>query len=117
MMHTPGPWRRVPIETPGYYIDQIEVAEGHIASVPGWSRFGARCPGHRQLVGLRPWSGAIRTACPWLRCSGDAGDLGPSLEGLGPGSSILDGWNLVAAEVEEVVDPVMGGQEALCLAG
>ena len=56
-------------------------------------------------------------ACLWLRCSGDAGDLGPSLEGLAPGSAILDGWNLVAAEVEEVADPVMGGEETLCLAG
>jgi len=39
------------------------------------------------------------------------------LNGLGPGGSILDGWNLVTAEQEEVVDPVVGGQEALCLAG
>ncbi len=52
-----------------------------------------------------------------LHRSGDAGDLGPHLEGLGPGGSILDGWNCVAAEMEEVADPVMGGQEALCLAG
>ena len=56
-----------------------------------------------------------RTACPWLRCSGDAGDLGPNLKGSGPGGSILGGWNLVSAEQEEVVDPVVGGQEALCL--
>jgi len=52
-----------------------------------------------------------------LRRSGDAVDLGPNLKGLGPGGSILDGWNLVAAEMEEVVDPVVSGQEALCLAG
>ena len=58
-----------------------------------------------------------RTACAWLRRSGDAGDLGPDLKGLGLGGSILDGWNLMAAEAEEVVDPVVGGQEALCLAG
>ena len=48
--------------------------------------------------------------------SGDAGDLGPNLEGLGPCSSILGGGHLMAAEVEEVVDPVVGGQEALRLA-
>jgi len=35
---------------------------------------------------------------------------------LGPGGSILGGWNLVTVEVEEVVDPVMGGQETLRLA-
>jgi len=28
---------------------------------------------------------------------------------------MLDGWNLGSAEVEEVVGPVVGGQEALCL--
>ncbi len=73
--------------------------------------------GHRQLVGLRSRWAAIRTACPWLRRSGDAGDLGPNLEGLDPGGSILRGWNLMAAEVEQVADPVMGGQEALSVPG
>ena len=29
----------------------------------------------------------------------------------------MDGWNLVATELEEVVDPIMGRQEALGLAG
>ncbi len=72
--------------------------------------------GHCQLVGLRSRWRAIRTLSPWLRPSGDAGDLGPNLKGLGPGSSILGGGHLMAAEVEEVVDPVMGGEEALCLA-
>ena len=43
--------------------------------------------------------------------------LGPGLEGQGPGGSILDSWNLVAAEQEEVVDHVVGGQEALRLPG
>jgi len=52
-----------------------------------------------------------------LRRSGDAADLGPNLKGSGQGGSILDGWNLVAAELEEVVDPVVSGEEALCLAG
>ena len=56
-------------------------------------------------------------ACPWLRRGGDAGDLGPGLEGLGPGGLILGGGHSVTAEVEEVADPVMGGQKALCLAG
>jgi len=65
--------------------------------------------GHRQLVGLRSRWRAIRTACPWLRRSGDAGDLGPNLKGSGPGGSILGGWNLVSAEQEEVVDCVIRG--------
>jgi len=75
------------------------------------------CSRHRQLVGLRSRWCAIRTAWSWLRRSSDAGDLGPNLIGLGPGGSILGGWNVVAAELEEVVDPVVGGQEALRLAG
>jgi len=59
----------------------------------------------------------MRAACSWLRRSGDAGDVRPNLKGLDPGGSILGGWNFVAAEPEKVVDPVVGGQEALCLAG
>ena len=73
--------------------------------------------GHHQLVELRLRRRVISAACSWLRRSGNAGDLGPNLKGLGPGGSMLDGWNLVALEVEEVVDPVVGGEEALCLPG
>src|SRR4051794_28361912 len=51
--------------------------------------------------------------CP----SGHAGDRGPGLEGLGPGSSILDGGAVIAAEVEEIVDLIVSGEEALGLAG
>jgi hypothetical protein len=51
--------------------------------------------------------------CP----SGHAGDLGPGLEGLSPGGSILAGGSVIAAEVEEVVDSIVGGEEALSLAG
>src|SRR5215207_6082030 len=50
--------------------------------------------------------------CP----SGHAADLGPGLKGLGPGGSVLGGRAVIAAEVEEVVDPVVGGEEALGLA-
>src|SRR3954464_1899380 len=50
--------------------------------------------------------------CP----SGHAGDRGPGLEGLGPGGSILASGEVIAAEVEEIVDPVMGREEALSLA-
>src|SRR4051812_20654110 len=50
--------------------------------------------------------------CP----SGHAGDLSPGLEGLGSGGSILGGGAVIAAEVEQVVDLVVGGEEALGLA-
>ena len=43
--------------------------------------------------------------------------LGPRLEGLGPSGSISVGGEVIAAEVEEVVDPVMGREETLCLPG
>jgi dihydrodipicolinate synthase/N-acetylneuraminate lyase len=51
--------------------------------------------------------------CP----SGNAGDLGPSLEGLGSGGAILAGGAVIAAEVEEIVDLIVSGEEALGLAG
>ena len=44
---------------------------------------------HRRLAGLRSRWRAIRTACPWSRRGGDAGDLGPGLDGLGPGGPML----------------------------
>ena len=62
----------------------------------------------------------MRSACSWLRRSGDTGNLGPNLKGSDPGGSILGGGHLMAAEQEEqeeVVDPVVGGEETLRLAG
>ena len=44
-------------------------------------------------------------------------DLGPGWEGLGPGSSILDGGKAIAAEMKEVADLIVGREETLCLAG
>jgi len=72
---------------------------------------------HCQLVALGSCWSAIGVAYLQLRRSGDAADLGPKPKGPGPGGSILDGWNVVAAEMEEVVDPVVSGEEPLCLAG
>src|SRR5215204_5013842 len=57
--------------------------------------------------------GSHEGLCP----SGHAGDRGPGLEGLGPGGSILTGGAVIAAEVEEVVDLIVSGEEALSLAG
>jgi hypothetical protein len=44
-------------------------------------------------------------------------DFGPDLEFFGPGCSALGGSAMIAAEMEEVVDLVVGGEEPLRLAG
>jgi len=44
-------------------------------------------------------------------------NFGPDLEFLGPGSSVLGGSDVIATEVEEVIDLVVGGEEALRLTG
>src|SRR3954468_23007249 len=62
---------------------------------------------------LQPESVSHERLCP----SGHAGDRGPGLKGLGPGGSVLGSRAVIAAEVEEIVDPVMGGEETLGLAG
>jgi hypothetical protein len=51
--------------------------------------------------------------CP----SGHAGDLGPGLKGLGPGGAVLGGRAVIAAEVEQVADLIVSGEEALRLSG
>ena len=35
-------------------------------------------------------------------------DFGPDVESLGPGSSMLGGSDVIAAEVEEVIDLIVG---------
>src|SRR5687768_16444167 len=54
---------------------------------------------------------------PALRGRCDTADLGPDREGSPPGSSIVGGRDVIAAEKEEVVDLVMGREEPLRLAG
>ena len=56
--------------------------------------------------------GSHEGLCP----SGHGGDLGPGLEGLGPGGSILVGGEVIAAEVEQVGNLIVSGEEALRLA-
>ena len=51
------------------------------------------------------------------RHAGNAGHFGPGLEGTGPSGSVLGGGEVIAAEVEEVADLVVGGEEALRLPG
>jgi len=58
----------------------------------------------------------MRRAHEHLFPSSHAGDLSPGLEGLGSGSSILGGREVIAAEVEQVVDLIVGREEALGLA-
>ena len=102
-------------------VDELLAARGIIVSyetVRQWAlKFGQVFARHCQFVGLRSQWRVIGTACPWLCRSGDAGDLGPNPEGLGAVGPILGGRHLVAAEVEEAVNPVVGGEEALGMAG
>jgi hypothetical protein len=46
---------------------------------------------------------------------GSAGDRGPDVEGLGAGGSVLVGGDVIAAEMEEVVDRLVRCQESLRL--
>ena len=47
----------------------------------------------------------------------NAADFRPDVKSLGPGSSVLSGSAMIAAEVEQVIDLIVGGEEALRLAG
>jgi hypothetical protein len=47
----------------------------------------------------------------------NAADFRPDVESLGPGSSVLSGSDMITAEVEQVIDLIVGGEEALRLAG
>src|SRR3954466_14371590 len=73
--------------------------------------------GHRQ-VKLEGDGEARKLARAANLCGGfGASDLGPHREGLRADGSVLDGRKVVAVEVEEVVDLVVGGEEPLRLAG
>ena len=53
----------------------------------------------------------------WSRRSGNAGHCGPGLESSGPCGAILGGEEVATAEVEEVADLVVGGEETLGMVG
>src|SRR5215217_4688341 len=73
---------------------------------------------HRQVVGPWPrWCTRSGRTHGSLCQGGNPGDLGPGLEGLGPGGSILRGGEVIAAEVEEVVGLIVGREETLGLSG
>ena len=63
--------------------------------------------GHRQLVA----SGQLNSGHWQLDkdlSPTDTADFGPDLEFLRPGSSVLGGSDMIAAEMEEVVDLIVG---------
>src|SRR3954454_7361250 len=50
-------------------------------------------------------------------CRSNPADVGPHLERTRPRGTVLAGGDMVAVEMEEVVDLVVGGEETLCLPG
>src|SRR3954470_24207613 len=82
----------------------------------GWFPAGTVFPGTVNLIGSvrdKAHEGRLHER---LFPSGHARDLRPGLEGLGSGGPVLGGGAVVTAEVEEVVDLVVGGEKTLGLA-
>jgi hypothetical protein len=52
-----------------------------------------------------------------LCCDADAADLCPDVEGSCSGSSVIGGGDVVSTKMEEIVDLIVGREEALGLAG
>src|SRR5689334_9183147 len=79
--------------------------------------FGGPKPGHRQVElegdGEAPKLARAANLCGSLGAS----DLGPDRERLRADGSVLGGGEVIAVEVEEVVDLVMSREEPLCLPG
>ena len=73
-MHTPGPWRSIRTETCDYYVYQIEIAEGHIASIAGWSTPGTACAvteANARLIEHAPdLAAALRDLLAWCDLMG-----------------------------------------------
>jgi putative transposase len=64
---------------------------------------------HRQLVGRDQQCSLVQPANRAISCRGGyAADLCPDLKGTGPGFSILGGGEVIATEMKEVVDRVVG---------
>ena len=81
-----------------------------------------------RTVRRRSWSGTVKLLAfgqaSWLvatpidrqsRRRSDPADIGPHSERAQPCGAILTGSDVVAAEMEEVGDLVVGGEETLCL--
>jgi len=53
---------------------------------------------------------------PSSRTRGNAGEIAPSAKGGVARGTVLGGGEAVKAELKVIVDPAMGGEEALCVA-
>ena len=82
-----------------------------------WRRPPVLAARHRQVD-----AGKDREAASLIGATASCGsfgvrDLGPDREGLRPDGSVLAGGEVIAVEMEEVVDLVVGREEPLRLAG
>ena len=66
------------------------------------------------LAGAQPEPAGSRAMS---RSGGGAADLRPDLKGTGPGVSMLGSGEVIATEMEQVVDRVVSRQEPLRLTG
>ena len=81
----------------------------HLLGALGWHDDGPQTVSrrHRQLVTL----GQLKFRCrQWIENLWPTGtaDFSPDLEFFGPGCSVLGGSDMIAAEMEEVVDLIVG---------
>src|SRR3954453_1043842 len=80
-------------------------------TAPGCAR------GHRQVKRQGDGEAPKLARAANLRGSLGASDLGPDRERLRADGSVVGGRKVIAVQVEEVVDLVVGGEEPLRLAG
>src|SRR5205823_8515456 len=94
----------------------------------GWAACRRSAIGYRIASSARSTAGTVNLSGRVSRLqttgSGQGGllpthatDFRPDLEFLGPGSSLLGGSEVTAAKVEEVIDLIVGREEALRLTG
>src|SRR3954447_10235892 len=74
-------------------------------------------PRHRQVAAGEDKEAPLLIGATASCGSLDARDLGPDREGLRADGSVLGGREVIAVEMEEVVDLIMGREEPLRLAG
>src|SRR3954452_13941799 len=85
------------------------------APAEGWR--GGRVERHRQVDAGKDREAASLIGTTASCGSFGASDLIPDREGLRPDGSVLAGGEVIAVEMKEVVDLVVGGEEPLRLAG
>ena len=93
-------------------------ADGLLLATPEYNTRSRACSRrHRQVD-----AGKDREAASLIGATASCGsfgvrDLGPDREGLRPDGSVLAGGEVIAVEMEEVIDLVVGREEPLRLAG